>query len=104
MKNRTMDVYYIVSKSEENKVSWLFQYGVYELDTGQAEAAVVHVFADDTERYIESALYDEIPSWQDVANTDKWETWIMPDSEQVFYNFIDEMLSVLGEPDYQFEA
>ena len=101
MENR-IDSYFIVTNQEPEKAFWLYQYGVYELDTGQAEAAVVHVFADDTERYIESAIFEDIPDWQDIANADKWETWIMPDSEQAFLNFVDEMLSVLGQPDYQF--
>ena len=103
MENR-IDSYFIVTKQEPEKAYWLCEYGLTELYEGKAKAAVIHIFADDEEQYIESALYDETPDWQDIANTDKWETWIMPDSEQAFYNFIDEMLSVLGEPDYQFDA
>lgn len=100
MKNKTIDMYFVVTNQEPEKAFWLYQYG---LDLYNGKAAVVHVFADDTERYIESAIFEDIPDWQDITNADIWEQWLMPaDSEQVFCNFIDEMLSVLCQPDYQF--
>lgn len=103
MKNK-IDSYYIVTNQEPEKAFWLYQYGLDELYNGKVEAAVIHVYADAESRYIESAIFEDIPDWQDIANADIWEKWLMPDSEQVFYNFIDEMLSVLHQPDYQFEA
>lgn len=102
MKNKTIDSYFIVTSQEPEKAFWLYQYGLDELYTGKVEAAVVHVFADYTEKYIESAIFEDIPDWQDIANTDKWETWSMPENTQEFFLFVEEMQAILGEPDYEF--
>jgi len=90
--------YFVVTNHETAKKLWLCEYGVPELYEGKAKAAVIHVFADFEEQYIESALFDEIPSWQDIVNADIWEEWTVLDTKQ----FFQEMLTVLGSPDYSF--
>lgn len=97
-KNETVDTYFIVTSQEPDKAFWLWEYGLTELYDGTAKAAVLHIYADADDEYIESAIFDEIPSWQDIANADKWEEWTIQDKN----NFLKEMLIVLGEPAFSF--
>ena len=97
-KNEMVDTYFIVTNQETEKAFWLCEYGLSELYDGKAKAAVIHIYISADDEYIESAIFDEIPSWQDIANADIWEEWTVLDTKQ----FFQEMLAALGEPNYSF--